>query len=208
MVIAPGPESIPSHFQFKRLHIIAIDGEFLLYVFYTYIVTGIQHAGCTKHCRCKSMASSPCSGSKLFKFVGLFCSIASSLLTTVAGADEKHSLPPIRELHTMMAYYANLRDDAEKREKLHLRDQQVSSFQFFCPQNPWAYCFHFSIKLKHPCGKCDRTHGMYGIAESLISKRKYIFQSGFSMDGMGLIETTRRRCNAGSTLGSRRFGRT
>lgn len=32
-VTTPGPESIPSHFQFKPLHIIAIDGEFLLYVF-------------------------------------------------------------------------------------------------------------------------------------------------------------------------------
>jgi len=29
-----------------------------------------------------------------------------------------HRLPPIRELHTMMAYYANMRDDAEKREKM------------------------------------------------------------------------------------------
>ena len=83
-----------------------------------FIITGFQHAGCIKQCKCKSMASSPCSGSKLFKFVSLFCSIASSLLTTVSGADEKHRLPPIRELHTMMAYYANLRDDVEKREKM------------------------------------------------------------------------------------------
>ena len=30
-----GPVSIPSHFQFKPLHIIAIDGEFSLYVFYS-----------------------------------------------------------------------------------------------------------------------------------------------------------------------------
>ena len=39
-----------------------------------FLLTGIQHAGCTKQCRCNSMAGSPCSGSKLFKFVNLFCS--------------------------------------------------------------------------------------------------------------------------------------
>lgn len=91
---------------------------FFIYFLYMFIITGFQHAGCTKQCKCKSMASSPCSGFKLFKFVSLFCSMASSLLTTVPGADEKHSLPLIRELHTMMAYYANLRDDAENREKM------------------------------------------------------------------------------------------